>query len=61
MEDKLLYTTQDLVAMLSLCKNEILLAVKNGELRCIKRGNKYLFKKEYINEFIEKMEKEGGH
>lgn len=58
MEEKLLYTTQDLVQMLSLCKNEILLAVKNGELRAIKRGCKFLFKKEYIDEFIKKMEDE---
>ena len=56
MDEKLLYTTQDLVKMLSLCKNEILLAVKNGELKCIRRGNKYLFKMEYINDFINKME-----
>lgn len=56
MEEKLLYSTQDLVQMLSLCKNEILLAVKNGELKTIKRGNKFLFKKEYIDAFIKKME-----
>lgn len=58
MEKKLLYTTQDLVQMLSLCKNEILLAVKNGELKTIKRGNKFLFKQEYIDEFIKNMEAE---
>lgn len=58
MEEKLLYSTQDLVQMLSLCKNEIFLAVKNGELKAIKRGNKFLFKQEYIDDFIKKMEDE---
>lgn len=60
MEEKILYTTQDLVQKLSLCKNEILLAVKNGELKTIKRGNKFLFKKEYIDEFVKKMEDESA-
>lgn len=60
MAEKILYTTQDLVELLSLCKNEILLAVKNGELKAIKRGNKYLFKKEYIDEFVLKMEENDG-
>lgn len=50
---KLLYTTQDLVDMLSMCKLTILKAIEKGELKCIKYGNKFYFTMEYINEFIE--------
>jgi len=51
--DKLLYTTQDLVIMLSMCKRIILEAIKKGELQCIKYGNKFYFTKEYILNFVE--------
>ena len=48
-KNKLLYSTQDLVQMLSLfVKNEIYSAVKNGELKTIRRGNKFLFKKNIL-------------
>ena len=56
MEEKLLYSTQEVMKMLGMSKTTILKAVKDGELKALKRGNKFYFKKEYIDEFLKGME-----
>ena len=56
MEDKLLYSTQDLIKILSMSKTTILKAVADGKLKCLKNGNKFYFKKEFIDEFLKSME-----
>lgn len=58
MEEKILYSTQDVMKMLSMSKTTILKAVKDGELKSLKKGNKFYFKKEFIDEFLKRMENE---
>lgn len=58
MEEKLLYTTEDLERLLSMCKRVILDEVKAGRLKSIKCGNKFYYTKEYIDEFIELLKRE---
>lgn len=52
---KLLYSTQEVMQMLSMSKTTILKAVKNGELTAKKYGNKFYFTKEDIDTFIKGM------
>lgn len=56
MDEKLLYSTQEVIKILGMSKTTILKAIKDGELKCIKKGNKFYFKKEYLDEFIAKLE-----
>lgn len=55
MDDKLLYSTQELTTMLGMSKTTILKAVKNGDLKASLYGNKFYFTKEDINEFIKNI------
>ena len=58
MDEKILYSTQDIIKMLGMCKSVILKACQDGKLRYIKQGTKFYFKKEYLDEYIELLEKE---
>ena len=60
MEEKFLYTTDDLEKLLSMCKRVILEEVKAGRLKSIKYGNKFYYTKEYIVEFINLLKSDGG-
>lgn len=53
MEEKLLYSTQDVIKMLGMSKTTILKAVKAGDLKASLYGNKFYFTKDDINKFIE--------
>lgn len=52
MEEKLLYSTQEVMKMLSMSKTTILKAVKNGDIKTSLYGNKFYFTKSDIDEFI---------
>lgn len=54
--NKLLYSTQEVIQMLGMSKTTILKAVKNGDLIAKKYGNKFYFTKEAIDKFIKGME-----
>ena len=53
MEEKLLYSTQEVMKMLSMSKTTILKAVKNGDIKASLYGNKFYFTKNDIDAFIE--------
>lgn len=55
-DEKLLYSTQEVIQMLGMSKTTILKAVKNGDLIAKKYGNKFYFTKEAIDKFIKGME-----
>lgn len=55
MEEKLLYSTQDVIKMLGMSKTTILKAVRAGDLKAALYGNKFYFTKEDINKFIKKI------
>ena len=55
MEEKLLYSTQDVIKMLGMSKTTILKAVKAGDLKAALYGNKFYFTKDDINKFIKKI------
>ena len=58
MDERMLYSTQDVIKMLGMCKSVILKACADGKLRYIKQGTKFYFKKEYLDEYIAVLEKE---
>ena len=57
MNEKLLYSTQEIIKMLGMSKTTVLKAVKAGDLKAALYGNKFYFTKDDIDEFIEKLKK----
>ena len=55
MEEKLLYSTQEVMKMLGMSKTTILKAVKNGDIKASLYGNKFYFTKDDIDEFIKNI------
>ena len=52
MDEKLLYSTQEVIKILGMSKTTILKAIKDGELKCIKKAREFIFPQLLVFVFI---------
>lgn len=57
MENKVIYSVNDLIEMFSLTRRTILKYISSGELRAVLIGNQYRIRKEDLDAFLESKKK----